>query len=1575
MKALALLFLAATLPAQIQPAAGWCSMAHCNNQMTDFSPVTPPGIGAGISVIARDTQRLGVAGALGCVSNGTNMACAYRESPDALVYYDANGNVLWTSGNLLDDNTYRNTPIIQADGSVVIGDDLNTIKFNQDGSVAWKTPTLGGSPISQVTTPNGALFIATHPVGVNACPQDNCDLLVTVNNPGNRYTRAAVTLSGGDCPGAAARATVSGGQVTAIALTKQGSNCLIAPDVIVTGDGIDAQATAQLVALAPVAAYNSTTGALAGTMFLYASGTSGPYYETSNVPCVNNGSYPNRVYISTNLNSNQNQGALWAVDIDPTNLANPMTPVWSVIFAGPSGASPLCIGNNVYFDGAGFVPGDTAGTTIFGVTDNGSSATMLFHVSLGEGAEPVTCNFAMDPRAVGGFWHTIEYDPNIYHRDGLTGNLIETIAVSSLLAAQGSPPGTYWMSGVFNTVGTPNHPYMILPEQATSYAASYLTMVDLTTSSLVWALPLYPGNSPFYSDSFEGAAAMLVNGAGQPVLAMATRYNGAYFISDAPGAAMLSSTGLSFGDQPVGVTGSAQTVTLTNTASTVLSVTRVNASGDFAENDNCSTPLPPGTGCDINISFSPTATGSRKGVLTVSSNASGSPQSIPLAGVGIAGMPGVALSAGTLNFAAQTLETTSPPQPVTLSNGGTALLTVTSIVDSGDAIQTNNCPSSLPPGGSCSINVMFTAGGIGARTGSVTVNSNAQNNPQAVTLSGTGLPARGPAVGLTFTSLVFPTQNVGVAGQPQTVHLVNSGTANLHVTNIAGAGAATQTNTCSSNLGPKAQCDITVTFSPTGIGTGSGAITITDNAPDSPQSIVVSGVAWGNPLPLVNQAAAPAGLLLGSSGFTLNVLGGDFIPGASVNWNGVPLPTTYTGNTQLSATVSAAQTAAAGTARISVVNPGPGGGQSNPAWFPITTPSEWLSMNLSNLPASSGPQAVATGDFNGDGRLDLVVANSAANTVSVLLGKGDGTFAARVDYPAGLQPVSVAVGDFNGDGNLDIAVANQADNTVSILLGNGQGGFASGTPYPTGNSPAAVIVADLNSDGTLDLAIANRADNTLSILLGNADGTFNAHVDYPAGPSPSALVAADFNADGKLDLATANDFTNGTVSVLLGNGDGTLQPPVAYATGDSVALAAADFNGDGKLDLAAVNQVEQSLSVLLGNGDGTFQPAQTKLLELSPTGLAIGDMNADGTVDVAVTNSGDNTISILFGYDNGTFRDPIDYDVASGPVAVALGDFNGDGSLDLATAVMASNTVSILLQTPAATFSLPGINLGNVVVSKSASQAVTLTNTGSAVLTISSIASSGAFSQIDNCPPSLAAGIACTITVTGTAAAKGPIAGLLTVTDNVPGSPQTLTLSGVGVNGQLNLHLSGTTVDSGNPVHSNTVTLSFPAPRGGAAVSLSSSNPEVASVPATTTIPAGSKISPAFSIMTAGVDAPTPVTLSATFNGITSTAILTVNPAVLQSLNLSRATVIGGQSTTANFATLDGQSPPAGAILALTSANPAIAAVPASIRIPAYANQSPKFTITTAPVTVSTQVVITGTYGTSQATATLTVNP
>jgi hypothetical protein len=308
-------------------------------------------------------------------------------------------------------------------------------------------------------------------------------------------------------------------------------------------------------------------------------------------------------------------------------------------------------------------------------------------------------------------------------------------------------------------------------------------------------------------------------------------------------------------------------------------------------------------------------------------------------------------------------------------------------------------------------------------------------------------------------------------------------------------------------------------------------------------------------------------------------------------------------------------------------------------------------------------------------------------------------------------------------------------------------------------------------------------------------------------------------------------------------------------------------------------------------------------------------------------------------------------------------------------AASASNTVSVLLQTPAITFSSTALNVGNVVLGQRASQSVTLTNSGSAVLSIASVSASGAFTQSNGCPASLAPGASCSITATVIAKAKGPLTGALKIADNASGAPQTIALSATGVGVNVSVNLSATAVDSGNPVASNTISLSSAAPAGGVTINLTSSNPAAASVPGSVTIAGGTKLSRNFTIATAGVEAATPVTVSATFNGVTATAILTVNPAIVQSLTLSPSTVVGGGPTTANFAALDGQAPPGGAILSLSSANPAVAAVPATVQIAAYANQSPTFTITTSAVTAQTQVVITASYGKTQATATLTVNP
>jgi hypothetical protein len=366
------------------------------------------------------------------------------------------------------------------------------------------------------------------------------------------------------------------------------------------------------------------------------------------------------------------------------------------------------------------------------------------------------------------------------------------------------------------------------------------------------------------------------------------------------------------------------------------------------------------------------------------------------------------------------------------------------------------------------------------------------------------------------------------------------------------------------------------------------------------------------------------------------------------------------------------------------------------------TPS--VSENITAARVYENITAMVTGDFNGDGKLDLAIAYSGIETntsggVYVLMGNGNGTFQTPVFYPVGENPASLAVGDFTGDGYLDIAVADKgatlgapySEGGVSILMNKGNGTFQ---PFKelmqSQAAPQAIVSGYFLGTDQLDLAVADKATDSVSIVSVNRFGVpVLAEPPLPVGNTPYSIVAGNFTGDGATDLAVAN-FVDNTISVLLNEGDGTFEPAVNYSV-DGLgpqSLIAADFSGDGKLDLAVVDTSSDSVSLLAGNGDGTFQAAQQTLLAYPPSAIATADLNGDGEPDLAVA-SGGQSVSILLNLGNGTFQTQQAL-TGTQPVGEATGDFTGDGYTDVATVNKLSDDISILLGNGDGTFTLGG---------------------------------------------------------------------------------------------------------------------------------------------------------------------------------------------------------------------------------------------------------------------------------------------
>jgi uncharacterized repeat protein (TIGR01451 family) len=318
----------------------------------------------------------------------------------------------------------------------------------------------------------------------------------------------------------------------------------------------------------------------------------------------------------------------------------------------------------------------------------------------------------------------------------------------------------------------------------------------------------------------------------------------------------LTPTSLTFGDQQVGTTSAAQTVTLKNTGTAPLTITSFTIIGDFTQATACPGSLAAGASCTINVSFKPIATGALTANLTIVDSASDSPQNVPLSGTGTAAnAPAVTLAPTSLTFASQNIGTTSAAQVVTLTNSGNAALTITGVTvagaNAGDFAETNTCPASLAAAAKCTISVTFTPSAAGARAASVTITNNATGSPQVVPLAGTGASAGTPTLTVAPTTLTFAAQTVAVTSAPMNVTVTNSGKSAAQFTGFTITGtnsgdyALATGGTCNptGTLAAGANCTIAITFTPAAVGTRTATLSIADNATGSPQAVTLTGTA------------------------------------------------------------------------------------------------------------------------------------------------------------------------------------------------------------------------------------------------------------------------------------------------------------------------------------------------------------------------------------------------------------------------------------------------------------------------------------------------------------------------------------------------------------------------------------------------------------------------------------------------------------------------------------------------------------------------------------------------------------
>ena len=366
-----------------------------------------------------------------------------------------------------------------------------------------------------------------------------------------------------------------------------------------------------------------------------------------------------------------------------------------------------------------------------------------------------------------------------------------------------------------------------------------------------------------------------------------------------------------------------------------------------------------------------------------------------------------------------------------------------------------------------------------------------------------------------------------------------------------------------------------------------------------------------------------------------------------------------------------------------------------------------------------GPIRVAFGDIDGDGKVDLIVANGGSNTVSVFRNTsssgsvGAGSFAAKIDFATGSLPVLVAFGDLDGDGKPDLVVTNRYSNTVSVFKNTSSSGsitFASRVDFPTGVQPYGVAIGDIDGDGKPDLAVGN-IDGTVSVFRNTGttgsitSGSFASKVDFVAAADVDGVAIGDIDGDGRPDLVAVS--RNYNIACVFRNtstsGSITFAARVDFGTGmEPHGVAIGDLDGDGKLDLVVGNYKGKTVSVFRNTGSPgsiTFT-ANAYPTAPSPLSVAIGDIDGDGKPDLVASGTDSAAVSVLRNTSSigsitsSSFAPKVDFGTGVTPYYIATGDIDGDGKPELVSVNMTDNTISILqnlIQSPHAQATLAAV--------------------------------------------------------------------------------------------------------------------------------------------------------------------------------------------------------------------------------------------------------------------------------------------